>query len=129
MTRETNYNLLEELLQILQKDDSAKLLNALQLILNESMKLERTQALKAKPFERSENRQGWANGFKDKTVLTGLGKLKVKIPQVRNGEPFYPSALEKGKRNNTWFQVKFTSKIPVLIDFFRLFIEKDLLYQ
>jgi len=46
--------------------------------------------------ESSENRQGWDSGFKDKTVLTGLGKLKVKIPQVGNGEAFYTSALEKG---------------------------------
>jgi putative transposase len=99
MTHEENFNLLEELLQILKANDSGKLLKVLTLVLNESMKLERTQALQAKPFERSKERKGWANGFKDKTVATGLGKMTVKIPQVRNGEPFYPSALEKGIRS------------------------------
>ena len=35
---------------------------------NEAMKLERADALGAMPYQRSESRRGYANGFKPKTV-------------------------------------------------------------
>jgi transposase-like protein len=42
---------------------------------------------------------GYANGFKNKSVVTKLGKLDLNIPQVRGDVQFYPSALEKGIRS------------------------------
>jgi putative transposase len=65
--------------------------------LNEVMKLERAQALGANPYERSEQRWGYANGFKSKTVQTRMGALELLGPQAR-GIDFYPSSLEKGVR-------------------------------
>jgi transposase-like protein len=62
------------------------------------MKIERSQAIGADPYERNERRQGYANGFKPKTVETRLGPLTVQVPQTR-GVDFYPSALEKGVRS------------------------------
>ncbi len=50
------------------------------------------------PYERSEKRCDWANGFKPKTVQTRLGEIEFAIPQVRQGE-YYPQALEKGLRS------------------------------
>jgi transposase-like protein len=50
------------------------------------------------PYERSEDRQGYANGYKPKTVKTRVGELTFAIPQVRDGG-FYPSSLEKGIRS------------------------------
>jgi transposase-like protein len=70
----------------------------LQLILNQAMLIERSQALGAKPYERSADRRGHANGFKPRTVLSRLGKLELKVPQTR-GVEFYPSALERGERS------------------------------
>ncbi len=70
----------------------------LQLLLNESMKIERSEHLHAQPYERTEGRQGLANGFKDKTLLTRSGPLELSIPQVRDSS-FYPQALEKGARS------------------------------
>ena len=67
-------------------------------LFNEAMKIERTQALKALPYERSDERQGHANGFKDKTIQTRMGAMTVQIPQVR-GMSFYPQSLEKGCRS------------------------------
>ena len=49
--------------------------------------------------ERSEERLGYANGFKPKTVATRLGSLTFEVPQVRGDLEFYPSALEKGLRS------------------------------
>jgi transposase-like protein len=71
---------------------------AIQTLLNEAMKLERAAALGAMPYERTDERRGYANGFKPKTLSTRLGKLQLAIPQTR-GVEFYPSALERGERS------------------------------
>ena len=71
---------------------------AMQLLLNEAMKLERSAALGARPFERTPTRRGQANGFKPKRVETRLGPLQLEVPQTR-GVEFYPSALERGQRS------------------------------
>jgi len=69
-------------------------------LLNEAMKLDRTRHLQARPYERSEERQGYSNGYKPKTVNSRLGKLQLAVPQVRDSEEdFYPSCLEKGLRS------------------------------
>ena len=62
------------------------------------MKLERAEALGAGPYQRSETRRGYANGFKPKTVNSRLGRLNLQVPQTRDVE-FYPSALERGERS------------------------------
>jgi transposase-like protein len=71
---------------------------AMQLLINEAMKLERSVAIGAQPFERTPQRRGQANGFKPKAVETRLGRLDLRVPQTR-GLAFYPSALEKGQRS------------------------------
>lgn len=82
---------------IVAREDNA-VSGILQYLLNEVMKLERESYLQAANYERSPNRQGLANGYKDKTVSTGQGKLELRIPQVRDSS-FYPSSLEKGTRS------------------------------
>jgi transposase-like protein len=67
-------------------------------LFNELMKSEREQILQAGPYERTEARKGYANGFKNKTVQTRFGKLELQIPQTR-GIAFYPQCLEKGERS------------------------------
>jgi len=72
------------------------------LLMNEAMKLERSKFLGAGPFERSEDRRGYANGYKAKSVRSRLGEVNLRIPQVRDtadGETFYPQALERGLRS------------------------------
>jgi transposase-like protein len=71
---------------------------AMQLLLNEAMKLERAEVLGARPYERTPTRRGQANGFKPKRVQTRVGPLDVQVPQTR-GVAFYPTALERGQRS------------------------------
>jgi putative transposase len=59
------------------------------------MVAERCEYLGAAPYERSANRVGYANGFKDKTNKSRVGELSLKVPQTREGE-FYPQSLEQG---------------------------------
>jgi len=73
--------------------------SAIKVLLNAAMKIEREEALQAAPYERSVERTGYGNGFKDKTISTRLGKIALKVPQVRGDLEFYPSSLEKGIRS------------------------------
>jgi putative transposase len=71
---------------------------AFQILLNEAMLIERNRHLQAIPYERTEHRAGYANGFKSKQLKTRLGVLNLSVPQVREGN-FYPSFLERGIRS------------------------------
>jgi transposase-like protein len=62
------------------------------------MQVERQKHLGVGPYERSQERKGYANGFKDKTIKTRLGAITLDVPQVRDSS-FYPEALEKGLRS------------------------------
>jgi len=76
------------------------LADAVSTLINAAMTFEREQALGAKHYERSEERSGYANGFKPRSLKTRIGKLSLRIPQVRDAEePFYPSVLERGQRH------------------------------
>jgi transposase-like protein len=70
---------------------------ALRILVDEASKIERSYHLQAAPHERSEDRTGYANGFKPKTILTRMGEITFAVPQVRDSS-FYPSALDKGSR-------------------------------
>lgn len=88
----------QEALELLSEEGFGGMAQALTILLNEAMKLERSAVLGARPFERTAQRRGRANGFKPKTVSTRVGALELRVPQTRD-VPFYPSALEKGQRS------------------------------
>lgn len=71
---------------------------AMSLLMDKAMTLERAEVLEAEPYERTETRRGYANGFKPKTLHTRLGDVPLRVPQVRGDVSFYPSALTKGSQ-------------------------------
>ena len=91
-------NELNEAVQLLAEHGFEGMANAMQILLNEAMRLERNEYIGAEPYERTDQRRGYANGFKAKTVNSRVGKLELKVPQTRDGD-FYPSALERGERS------------------------------
>lgn len=72
---------------------------AVSILINEAMRIERSRVLEAEPWQRTETRKGYANGYKPKSVQSRVGKLALKVPQVRGPLQFYPNALEKGLRS------------------------------
>ena len=72
---------------------------ALRILVNEAAKIERDAFIGARPYERTETRRDYANGYKPKTMLTAHGELTFQVPQVRSGD-FYPSVFEKGTRTD-----------------------------
>ncbi len=99
MTNQIDSDLLNTVLQLLTSEGSSGFAEGLRLLVNEAMVQERSAVLQARPYERCEDRLGHANGFKPKTLATRLGPVQFRIPQVRDGVDFYPSALEKGARS------------------------------
>jgi putative transposase len=91
-------NVVETVVQLLCESGLSQMAEAVRIMLNEAMKIERSQVIEAEPYERNERRRGYANGFKPKTLETRLGSMTVQVPQTR-GVDFYPSALEKGVRS------------------------------
>jgi len=89
---------LNEAVQLLANNGFEGMAGAVQILLNEAMKLERTDYIGAEPYERTDQRRSYANGFKSKTVNSRLGKLDLQVPQTRDSD-FYPSALERGERS------------------------------
>src|SRR5215210_7848599 len=98
MTHQMQTTALDQISEPLAEHGFDGLAQAVTVLLNEVMKIERSHALGAGPYQRSEQRTGHANGFKPRTINTRLGALTVAIPQAR-GVEFYPSALEKGIRS------------------------------
>lgn len=98
MTHDDQSTLLAEVLQLLCDQGFDGMAEAIEILINEAMKLERADALGALPYQRTESRRGYANGFKSKTVNSRLGRLRLSVPQARDVE-FYPSSLERGERS------------------------------
>jgi transposase-like protein len=98
MAAHVNNTKLSEVVELISQQGFAGMAEAMQIILNEAMLVERARYLQAEPYERSLTRQDYANGFKPKQIKTQLGALSLSVPQVRESG-FYPSFLEKGIRS------------------------------
>jgi len=63
------------------------------------MREESQEHLNAAFHERTENRKGYRNGSKPRTLATRVGELELEIPQVRGCEPYHPSLFNKWQRS------------------------------
>lgn len=98
MTHDNQSTVLDSLIQLLAEHGFEGMAEAITILMNEAMKLERSEALEAEPYERTASRRGYANGYKPRTLNSRLGKLRLRVPQTR-GVEFYPSSLERGERS------------------------------
>jgi len=98
MTHQNDYTFSPDLLEELMNQGLDGVSKLVQIVVNEAMRAERERYLQAGDYERTEERQGYANGYKPKKVNTRMGEITFAIPQVREGG-FYPSSLEKGMRS------------------------------
>jgi len=97
ISNKSNRAMINEILEGFAKEGIAELKSSLERLFNELMIAERESHIGASPYERSSERKGYSNGFKDKKLLTRYGELNLNVPQVRDSD-FYPSCLEKGER-------------------------------
>ena len=99
MTRRTDPELLNNVLQLLAEQGHDGFAEGLRRRVNEARRVERHEVLPAQPYERTDARKGYANGYKPKTLTSRVGPITFSVPQVRGETEFYPSALEKGLRS------------------------------
>ena len=76
----------QEILELLAEQGFEGMARAMQTLLNEAMKLERSLVLGARPYERTSERRGYANGYKPKSLHSRLGTLELAVPQARGVE-------------------------------------------
>lgn len=98
MTYQSDFTLPAELLEQIASQGLDFIPELVRILVNTAMQAERENHLGVEPYQRSNERQGYANGYKPKTVQTRMGEITFAIPQVRDGS-FYPQALEKGQRS------------------------------
>lgn len=98
MTYQDDFTLPSELMEQIASEGLDFIPTLMEILINAAMQAERSKHLRARPYERTSQRRGYANGYKPKTVNTRLGELHFEIPQVRDSD-FYPEALEKGIRS------------------------------
>jgi putative transposase len=98
MTYQNDFTLPAELMEQVQEQGLEILPELIRIVINAAMQAERSEYLHAAPYQHSEERRGYANGFKPKTMRTRIGDITFGVPQVREGG-FYPQALEKGLRS------------------------------
>ena len=98
MTYENDFTLPREYLEQLAEGGMDYMPELIRILLNAAMRAERQKHLGVAPCERSPERKGYGNGFKEKTMKTRVGEITLDVPQVRDSS-FYPDALEKGLRS------------------------------
>ena len=73
----------------------AKLLEA---VLNQVLEAQVTEHLKAQPYERTDERVGHRNGYRDREMKTRVGTLELRVPRVRAGS-FSTELFERYQRS------------------------------
>ena len=102
MNEHTHTNELHPLINFLFDDGLQNALPRIaEILMNAAMMLERENHIGAAPYQRGVERNGYANGFKPRMFQTGIGTLKLSVPQVRESDRvFSTSLLEKGSRSD-----------------------------
>lgn len=70
---------------------------SLSLILNSLMEKERDEYINALSHQRTEERNGYRNGYYGRELITAVGSIKLKVPRTRDGE-FSTTVFQKYKR-------------------------------
>ena len=90
----------EDLLGLLSSNDG--MADILTDVINQVLEAQCTEQLKAAPYERSEERQAYRNGYRTRTLYTRVGPLSLRVPQTRNGE-FSTDIFNKYQRSEQAF--------------------------
>ena len=97
---DANNTLIDEMMQLLIAEKEKAFPTILAKLYNQAMIVERETHLGAGSYERSEGRDGYANGFKPRNYQTFHGNLELQVPQVRGSSTkFYPKCLDRGSRS------------------------------
>jgi len=104
MTCHVENNQFDLAMELLIENGFTGIADAVSILMNTAMKIERSRYLQAEPYERTEQRQSYANGYKAKPIKSRIGEIDLSVPQTRDCE-FYPQSLERGLRSERALKV------------------------
>ena len=67
-------------------------------VLNQVLQAQVTEHLKAQPYERTQDRLGYRNGYRQREMKTRVGTLELRVPRVRDGS-FSTDLFERYQRS------------------------------
>src|SRR5260370_30715988 len=70
----------------------------LEQVLNQVLEAQVSEQLGAERYERTEERQGYRNGVRPRQLTTRVGRLTLRVPQVREGQ-FSPELFARYQRS------------------------------
>jgi putative transposase len=76
----------------------AGLAKLLEQVLNQVLEAQVSEQLGAERYERTEERQGYRNGIRPRQLTTRVGRLTLRVPQVRDGH-FSPELFARYQRS------------------------------
>jgi transposase-like protein len=97
MADELRMTLLETLRKAGLDQDVDFLREGVRVLAEAVMEAEVTQQLQAAPYERTAERTGQRNGYRERQWDTRVGSIALPVPRVRDGS-YYPSLLEPRRR-------------------------------
>ncbi len=83
--------------KLLKEDDSDILRDGIKALAQMIMDVEVSSKIGAAPYERSENRTAYRNGYRTRAWDTRVGTVELKIPKITAGT-YFPSLLDPRKR-------------------------------
>jgi putative transposase len=78
--------------------NSEQLRQLLEAVVNQVLEAQVSEHLQAEPYERTEERRGYRNGYKPRQLTTRVGTLALRVPQVRDGS-FSPELFARYQRS------------------------------
>lgn len=67
-------------------------------IVNQVLDAQAAEQLRANPYERTEERQGYRNGYRDRELKSRVGELELQVPRLRSGR-FSTELFERYQRS------------------------------
>jgi transposase-like protein len=78
--------------------ENEQLRQLLEVVVNQVLEAQVAEHLQAEPYERTEERRGYRNGYKPRQLTTRVGTLQLRVPQVRDGS-FSPDLFARYQRS------------------------------
>jgi transposase-like protein len=78
--------------------ENEQLRRLLEEVVNQVLEAQVSEHLQAEPYERTEERRGYRNGYKPRQLTTRVGTLHLRVPQVRDGS-FSPELFARYQRS------------------------------
>lgn len=99
MAKKKSMTMEEAIQAILASEEDNPLRMMLEFMVQNVLEWEMTEHLGAEAYERTEERTGYRNGYKPRTLITAVGDLHLLVPQDRDGT-FSTSLFERYQRSD-----------------------------